>query len=309
MVRKHVKVSAPGSVMLMGEHAVLRGNPALVAAVNERITVAVLPRDDDRVLIESEIGAYCKPLGDVQIEPPFEFVLAAVLALGGGGGLDIQVQSSFSSRVGLGSSAAVTVASVAALLALQDKGIDPPNVFALALESSRRAQKGKGSGADVAASTYGGVVRYLMDGDVTSLDIVPPVFSMVYCGYKKPTPEVIEIVHTFEAVHPNEASAIFAEMEKLTIDAEQALLGGDADLMGHLMNRFHACQQALGVSNEDLDRIAAGLSTSPGISGAKISGSGLGDCVIGFGSDAAVVPGYDKISVHISNRGVRVEED
>jgi len=308
MVRKQVKASAPGSVMLMGEHAVLRGKPALVAAVNERVTVAVLQRDDDRVLIESEIGQYGKPWCDVKIEPPFEFILAAVLALGGGGGLDIRVQSSFSSRVGLGSSAAVTVASVGALLALQDKGIDLPVVFALSLESSRRAQNGKGSGADVAASTHGGVVRYLMEGDVTSLDIPTPAFSMVYCGYKKPTPEVIEIVDTFEAAHPNEAAAIFAEMEKLTVDAEQALLGGETGLVGHLMNRFHACQQALGVSNQDLDRMAAGLSAAPGIFGAKISGSGLGDCVIGFGSDAAAVPDYEKIATHISNRGVRIEE-
>ena len=79
MVPKTIRVSAPGNLMLMGEHAVLRGKPALVAAVNERLSVDVFPRDDELVRIESDLGFYCKPYYDLRIEAPFQFILSAAM--------------------------------------------------------------------------------------------------------------------------------------------------------------------------------------------------------------------------------------
>ncbi|MFT5121636.1 MAG: mevalonate kinase [Kiritimatiellia bacterium] len=294
--------------MLMGEHAVLRGKPALVAAVNERLSVDVFPRDDELVRIESDLGFYCKPYYDLRIEAPFQFILSAAMQCWDRRGVDITVRSSFASTVGLGSSAAVTVACVTALTALNGEVFDLAAVFARSVKAMRGAQSGLGSGADVAAATYGGILRYERDGTCRPLKAELPEISLIYCGYKKPTPEVIRIVQAFESAHPSEARAIFAEMEKRTLEAESALEKGNLEQMGREMDRYHACQQALGVSNEDLDLIAAGLSASPGMLGAKITGAGLGDCVFGLGAADATVSGYEKLNVQLSTTGVHIEE-
>ncbi|MDD2236061.1 MAG: galactokinase family protein, partial [Kiritimatiellae bacterium] len=62
-MNKHVKnkrviMSAPGTLMLMGEHAVLRGAPALACAVDQRIQVDLQCRRDGRLRIESALGTY-----------------------------------------------------------------------------------------------------------------------------------------------------------------------------------------------------------------------------------------------------------
>ncbi len=112
------KASAPGSLMLLGEYAVLHGQQAWVCALHKRITVTLTPRNDDRIEIYSDNhGQYSTDTQHLTIEKPFEFVLAAlkqhqaVLRRG----CDIHIESTFSDTIGFGSSAAVTTATLAAL--------------------------------------------------------------------------------------------------------------------------------------------------------------------------------------------------
>ena len=146
-----IQVSAPGSLMLMGEHAVLHGRRALVCAVNRRLRVRVQPRKDDQVRLHSHLGRLELALDHVRPIPPFQFVLAAIRRYRGRltGGLDLRIESEFSSTVGLGSSAAVTVATCAALERLTGGRPGRPALLRTAREVVREVQ-GLGSGADVA---------------------------------------------------------------------------------------------------------------------------------------------------------------
>ena len=177
-----ITVSAPGSLMLLGEHAVLHGYRALVCAIDRRITVRLTPEDAMSSLhikrrdaastigmlrVDSALGQYEAPLNDLKEDSTFRFVLQAVRqhldAIPCG--FELKIDSEFSADIGFGSSAAVTVAVHAALLKwLEGEAPDPLRLFDYALETVHAVQ-GRGSGSDLAASVFGGVVLYRLARD------------------------------------------------------------------------------------------------------------------------------------------------
>src|SRR5437762_2389846 len=75
------KASAPGSLMLLGEYAVLQGKHAVVCAIDKRMTVSLSPRQDTQICLTSSLGQFETDLAKLQITPPFQFVLAALNAV------------------------------------------------------------------------------------------------------------------------------------------------------------------------------------------------------------------------------------
>ena len=113
-----ITTSAPGSLMLLGEHAVLHGRHALVGAINQRITVRLFPTSEESVRIISGLGEYRAPLNDLEDHPRFRFVLQAVRRHAGQlpSGFELKIDSDFPADIGFGSSAAVTAATHEALM-------------------------------------------------------------------------------------------------------------------------------------------------------------------------------------------------
>ena len=302
-----VEVSAPGSLMLLGEHAVLHGRRALACAVDCRVRVGIAPRTDARLLIRSALGSYDGPVERFAVDGPLRFVLAAVREArpATAAGLEIDIASDFSHRVGLGSSAAVTAATVAALQALAGRR-QSLETFKAALRAVRAVQ-GLGSGADVAASVWGGVVAYRAEPfDVRSLDVDLPL-TLVYSGSKTPTPEVVRKVEAARMRAPRRFEALFDRMDASVTDAEEAIAAGQVDRLGTILTRNQGLMREMGVSNDALEAIVAMLMNAPGIAGAKISGSGLGDCVVGLGEARFDPAPYERIPVALSPEGVRIE--
>jgi phosphomevalonate kinase len=145
--------------MLSGEYAVLDGAPALMVAVNRRAVARV----------ES---------GGARGSSPFLLAVASELAAQRGDGdgaarvaLQIAVDSrgfyDGTNKLGLGSSAAVTAAAVYLALASTDANISLEEVHAVAAAAHGRAQApmgARGSGADIAAAVYGGVIEFTRPG-------------------------------------------------------------------------------------------------------------------------------------------------
>src|SRR5690606_14865710 len=115
MVQLSFKASAPGSLMVMGEHAVLRHHHAIVAAVDQRIEVRLMPRVDKLFHIYSALGECQGSIENVQVTSPFEYVLSVILYHINSlqTGFDLHIHSQFRHDLGLGSSAAVLVATLA----------------------------------------------------------------------------------------------------------------------------------------------------------------------------------------------------
>ena len=293
-----ITASAPGKLMLMGEHAVLHGRLALVAAVDQRMRVELSPRSDDVVTISSELGEWQGTLQEIGPVAPFHFVLDAIRQQQSKTGFDLRIVSDFRDDVGLGSSSAVTVATVAALMRSHD---DRQQIFQRSLDVVRRVQ-GMASGADLAAAVFGGTVAYRVEPlEIRPLSQLPPIVA-VYSGSKMKTAEVIELVEEQRLQSPAEFGQIFAAMEACAEKAIPAIEAGDWPSLGALFNEHHTLMQRIGISNETLDNIAESLRNQPDIHGAKISGAGLGDCVIGVG-DANDI---DVLDLRLADQGVQV---
>ncbi|MES1242937.1 MAG: mevalonate kinase [Acidobacteriota bacterium] len=184
-------VSAPGKLILMGEHAVVYGRPALVAAIDLRLAVRLSGSGEAGVRLDlpglgvseqiswAEVRGYARSARDrwddysaqpgpesfheMRGEDPAHVVKAAlgeaVEALGEpGGGLELRVDSELPLGSGFGSSAATAVAVVAGFFAWRSAKPDPETVERLALEVERR-QHGHPSGVDGATILRGGVLR------------------------------------------------------------------------------------------------------------------------------------------------------
>lgn len=326
------RASAPSSSRLMGEHAVLRGGPALVFALNKRIVVAVRERKDECIQIASQFGTESVARKDLSRQGPHSFVKAAILAMPEcTSGLDVEVVSTFSHTMGLGSSAAVTVATLGAISELvfrcvyssgmknrnlpkptpeietvrsspgcylddgaafqgQDVGAGKtdspfpscinPSVCLQRAQSAIRSVQGVGSGADAAASCYGGVLLFYAEGcRVERLcDRLP--LHLAYCGMKTPTQEVVQTLARREQQDPNTFQEIFSLINGTTEKAVQAIRKMDLNCFGECMNVAHGFMVALGLENGPLAYLRGQLLNEKAVLGCKIAGSGLGDCVV-----------------------------
>lgn len=308
MVRP-LSISAPGSLMLLGEHAVLHGHSCLVAAIEKRIRLSLIPRNDGLVNITSALGEYQGDRDDLPEHPSFRFLVgtlnhhANVLP----GGLDVTIQADMPSTIGFGTSAAVTVAMTGALQLAANGSWSLPEIF-LAARTIIQQVQGRGSGADAAASAYGGVVHYNMDG--TGAGVVynePSALAAVYCGYKTPTPEVISRVEQAWSGKTEERDRLYARMGDTVLRGKAALAACDDKLFGQILDEGHTLMQQLGVSTKELDECAETLRNEPHIHGAKISGSGLGDCVVGWGIAEKVISKFQRFDLIMAPEGIRLE--
>lgn len=306
------KASAPGSLMLLGEYAILHGKQALVCAVNKRMTVTLRPRVDNKIQIQSVLGFLETDLKHLKVVSPFQFVLAVLSKYRKHlpSGFDLHIEAEFSDQIGFGSSAAVTVATLSVLYAWLGKTLS-------AIDSIREARaivqkvQGLGSGADVAACVLGGMVAYKMQSlSAEKLPHMHPL-TVVYSGYKTPTVEAVNQVRQRYLAQPKVFKSLFQAMEFCTAEGIQAVRQQQWKNLGAVMNIQQGLLDALGVNTPLLHAIVDSLRQQPAILGAKISGSGLGDCLVGLGAATLPVWADNKVqtlSVAMTMQGVVCEK-
>lgn len=310
------KASAPGSLMLLGEYAVLHGKHALVCAVDKRINVTLTPRSDDHIEIKSSVlGNYSTTLPELKIEKPFHFVLGVLKQYESRlrHGFDLEIVSEFSDKVGLGSSAAVTVATLAAIITSLNIRISPLELVRQGRNVVRKIQ-GIGSGADIAASVYGGMVGYQAQPLVAEKFSVLCPLNAVYAGYKTPTVDAIKHVQTHFSSHPELFRTISNSIGQCAMEGMQTARKQDWAKLGEIMNIQQGMMESLGVNTPLLRDMIEDMRKQPGILGAKISGSGMGDCIVGIGElpDSYAYrsdqPGVQRIPVAMTLQGVQCEK-
>ncbi len=315
-MQKNIIVSAPGSVMLMGVLAVVNGYWAIACAVDKVIEVTLIPRNDRQVLIESAVGNYRGSLDDLVTDTNLSFVLKAIelQLLHLTCGFELQIRAQFSHTLGLGSSAAVTVATIKALTEYSAQALTDLEHLKLALAVVHAVQ-GRGSGADLAASIYGGVIAYQVSPCQVLKLAGTPALCLHYVGYKTKTPQVLAIVAEKEQRQPALYAEIYRTMDSITQAAIKAFEQQNWPDLGELMNLYQGQMDSLGVNDLALSemiytlRLQASKQSSASepnnieIHGVKISGSGLGDCVISLGDNVELL-GYQQIPISVSTTGV-----
>jgi len=280
-----LKAHAPGSLMLLGEYAVLHDYPALVAAINQRLRVELTPKREAVLSITSDrYGAYEAPLSALTAVDDFNFVIETVKLFKDkmSSGLELTITSDFSGQIGFGSSAALVVATLAALNAWLQLQLSPLEMVRFGRQIVQKVQ-GTGSGADIAASVYGGIIAYRKSPlFVRSFAKSHPLVAY-YSGFKTKTAQAILEVTTRFQPYPHVYSALLQAIGECAETGIHYLEQNDWPGLGKLFTVSQGLMEALGVSLPILQQMVAQLNSIPGIFGAKISGAGLGDCVIGLG--------------------------
>ena len=297
---QHWHSHAPGSLMLFGEHAVLQQRSAIAAAIDHWLHIEWKRRDDDRLIIRSVLADHETDWQQLADHPKLSFLMvclqwfknhASILP-----GLEITILSDINSTQGLGSSSAVVAAMLCGLMPLSSELNSVSERFVVGRDLIRLVQ-GAGSGTDLAAALTGGVMQLSPETDgIERLADQLPIVS-VYVGYKTPTPVVIQRVQQqWSAENPLWHGWLDC-VDDITQQAKQALQGNDLVQLGRCMNMAQGLMQGLGVSNADLDSLVHQLRATDGLLGAKISGSGLGDCVIALGTPAHPIPGALPVAI------------
>lgn len=319
-MKRELKVSAPGSMMVTGEHAVVYGHPAIVCAIEQRIQVTVSALTRRVVEVHSTISApVTMPLDSIVVEGPMKFVLAVIAQYADQlqFGIRVDVRSDINPVMGLGSSAAVTAASLAAIDTVANRTEKPDfelpvmkKLHKAGLQIIRDIQ-GRGSGADLAASLHGGMIAYRLpsgfcaeDKDA-SMQLLPasPQLSLCYVGYKTPTSEVLAKVAAERKGKEPLYDDLYQQMGDCATQTISAARDKDWRRFGLHLQSYQNHLKTLGVSDQALEQLVAEGSRNPDTIAVKISGSGLGDCVLAVG---AVPESFTNLTV--ASDGVRIDD-
>lgn len=312
--------SAPGKIILFGEHAVVFGKPALAMAVNRRARVEIRKVKKNHIVItipDLDVKGTLQPQGELKTSGSgkqgiLNYILEAIGLVKVEGGLEVRVKLEIPIGAGMGSSAAITVATLAALGQLTGRPLDIGELAHQAHQVELRVQ-GAASPLDTAVSTHGGLVYLNPAGEVESLEVsgqLPLVVS--YTTYRGNTGELVAGVRHRRDHYPEVVDPILEAMERITHQAREALLDGEEEVLGDLMNINHGLLDALGVNTPELSRMVY-QARSAGALGSKITGAGGGGAIIAYAPDRLekvlkkLQQEEESFPVELSPRGVEVE--
>ncbi len=296
----HVEASAPGKMILFGEHSVVYGKPAVVLAIDRRAKVNAEKRNDKKIFIDADnLGFSGYFEGDTYYPVRGKAWRGRNLAalniaarkamdyIGADGGVNLKVRSMIPIAVGLGSSAAICVATVSAVERLFDAGLKLEEISKLAFEGETIIH-GKPSGVDNNVSTYGGIMSYDKENGIKRHKLEHDIpFIIGNTKKKRSTKKMVENVAALKERNPVEMGKIFDSMGLIAESGLDAMQKGDIYRVGDLMDLNHGFLSAIGVSTMKLE-ILCHTSRNNGALGAKLTGAGGGGCMIALSEDAYI---------------------
>jgi mevalonate kinase len=306
-----VVASAPGKLILFGEHAVVFGEPALSVAIDLRTTVEVSPANRDEVN-----GA---PLDGER----YPYLEAALRRASPATPVALRVASDIPEASGMGSSAAVTVSLLASLQALTG-GIDRETIARWGFEVEHEVQ-GRASPIDTTTATQGGGILLLKERGqnflwriekggsqwyLHSCELPPMTLVVGSTGIQAATGPLVARVRELYRREESARRAIH-RIGEISLEGVKALTKGDMDTAGQLMKENHALLNSLQVGHPLLDSFVE--ASLPHSYGAKLTGAGGGGSMIaltdrpGRVKEAIETRGGQAFIVRTEPRGVLIE--
>jgi len=275
--------SAPGKIILFGEHAVVYGRPALAVPVTQvHADVEVFDSTRPGIWINAPDIDIHAEVNTLPSDHPTASVIHNFLFISRISpfpDLDIKITSTIPVASGLGSGAAVTVALTRALSAHLGYPMPNEEVNAFAYEIEK-LHHGTPSGIDNTVVTYAKPVYFVKGQPIKTFTVGKP-FTIVIgdTGISAPTKESVGDVRKLWEADKAKWEMIFDNVGKIADDARSAIESGKWNSLGKLMNQNHTLLQEMTVSSLELDKLISAAKKA-GALGAKMSGGGRGGNMI-----------------------------
>lgn len=278
-----VRAFAPGKAILLGEHAVVYGRPAIAVPVSQvRATASVepTPPGSGLTLVAADLGRSVR-LQEATGDDPLAVIARQTLAYLDAPEPDgvLTIASSIPIAGGMGSGAAVSTAVARALAAFVGAELSAAEVSRLVFEVER-LHHGTPSGIDNTVIAYERPVYFVQGREPEVVRVGAPLPLLIAdTGISSPTREVVEAVRRRWEAEPARYDFLFDRIGELVEEARDAIDAGDLYALGMRMDQNHELLQEMGVSSPELDDLVEAARMA-GALGAKLSGAGRGGNMI-----------------------------
>ena len=278
-----MKSSAPGKIILFGEHAVVYNRPALAVPVNQvHADVEVLDSSRAGIWIHAPVIDLHAELTSLPADHPIGSVILNLFQrfdISQTPNLEINVSSTIPVAAGLGSGAAVSVALTRALSSFLSHPLSDDEINPLVFEIEK-LHHGTPSGIDNSVITYNMPVYFIKGQPIETFKTGKP-FTIVIAdtGIPALTKESVGDVRRLWLKDTNRFEYIFNEISQISLIARRSIESGRPELLGELMDHNHELLQEMTVSSPELDALVFAAKDA-GALGAKLSGGGRGGNMI-----------------------------
>lgn len=281
-----LSASAPGKIILFGEHAVVYGRPAIAAPVTQVKTKAIIianPKaSPGSVHIQAPQIGLDAELSELAEQHPLRVTISNTMLYSGISHLPacrLRITSTIPVAAGLGSGAAAAVAVIRAVSSFVGRLLSDEEVAKLAYETEI-IHHGTPSGIDNTVIAFSKPIQYIKDSPTKMLR-VPVPFSILIgnTGLSSPTAATVGDLRRAWQADPSRLEPHFDEIGSIASNAGVQIESGQPEALGALMTRNHELLKDLGVSCNELDCLVE-AALQAGAPGAKLSGGGRGGNMI-----------------------------
>jgi mevalonate kinase len=285
--------SAPGKVILCGEHAVVYGQPALALPVHQVKAEATLTElhdeENDRILIQAPDIHLSQWMHEIDPDNPLRKVIQLTLEMIGIRDFTAQkleIRSTIPIASGMGSSAAISIAIIRVLSQHFDSPLPPEIQSQIAFEIEK-SYHGTPSGIDNTTIAFERPVYFIRGKDPIPFEIGAPFHLIIAdSGTASSTSEAVAKVKESWLKDKAHYEALFDQIGFVSHSAQHAIKAGQVHVLGSLLNQNQMLLDSIGVSTPQLEKLIQ-VSRENGALGAKLSGAGLGGNIIALVNEEA----------------------
>ena len=288
--------SAPAKIILFGEHFVVYDNPAILGAIDLRLTSKIGFTSETKIDIDvknipdsfrlnhlnESINQSTDKRKHHDFFSPMIYIIKKIFSENKiiDSGIKIAIESNIPTGVGLGSSAATSVALTSSIYSILEMN-DKTKILNDSIEMERMVHTNS-SGADCISSINGGMIVFSKNEKLIKLPVIKDESSSLFIintGIKHSTGEQVEKVKKFRNKDKQEFKKKLAKSQMICEEAIDAIRSQSGDRVGDLMNQNQVLLREIGVSNEMIDKLI-NFCNKEGSFGSKITGAGGGGCII-----------------------------
>lgn len=263
MTKKVGVGQAHSKIILIGEHAVVYGYPAISLPLLEvEVTCKVVPAESPWRLYEEDtlsMAVYAS-LEHLNIKDAC---------------IRCQIDSAIPEKRGMGSSAAISIAAIRAVFDYYQANL-PHDILEILVNRAEMIAHMNPSGLDAKTCLSDQPIRFIKNVGFTELEMVLSAYLVIAdTGVYGHTREAIQVVQS----KGKDALPFLHALGELTQQAEDAIRRKDAEALGQILSQAHLHLKEIGVSSPEADSLVE-TALSHGALGAKMSGGGLGGCII-----------------------------